>query len=103
MPSLHIVGCSDPYILGAMALFNMCDEDSAELFDHGKGHTVPRDARTIKELVDAIDRLTKKEEAWDNSNIRVVDVKPDEVGSSTEQREVKGSVVAAVTLPVKAA
>lgn len=100
VPSLHIVGCSDPYILGAMALFNMCDEDSAELFDHGKGHTVPRDARTIKELVDAIARLTTRTEIWDNSTIKLVDVNPDEVGNNTEQREVKGSVVAAVTLPV---
>ena len=103
VPSLHIVGCSDPYILGAMALFNMCDEDSAELFDHGKGHTVPRDARTIQELVDAIARLTKKTETWDNSTIKLVDVKPDEVGNSGEQRDIKGSVVAAVTLPVGAA
>lgn len=100
VPSLHIVGCSDPYILGAMALFNMCDEDSAELFDHGKGHTVPRDARTIKELVDAIARLTGRAENWDNNAIKLVDVNPDEVGNNTEQREVKGSVVAAVTLPV---
>lgn len=62
IPTLHIVGCSDPYILGAVALYNMCDEDSAELFDHGKGHTVPRDARTIKELCDAIDRLIVRAE-----------------------------------------
>lgn len=63
IPTLHVVGCSDPYILGAVALFNMCDQDAAELFDHGKGHTVPRDARTIEELGDAIDRLTRRGEA----------------------------------------
>lgn len=57
IPSLHIVGCSDPYIAGAVALYNMCDRHTAELFDHGKGHTVPRDARTVKELCDAIARL----------------------------------------------
>lgn len=55
-----IVGCDDPYIHGAMALFNVCDEDTAELFDHGKGHTVPRDARTLRELGDAVQRMVSK-------------------------------------------
>ncbi|KAM4060954.1 serine hydrolase (FSH1) domain-containing protein [Hirsutella rhossiliensis] len=50
IPTCHIVGCKDPYIHGAMALYDMCDKDSAELFDHGKGHTLPRDGRTIGEL-----------------------------------------------------
>lgn len=54
VPTCHVVGCNDPYIHGAMALFGMCDEDSAMLFDHGKGHTVPRDARTLQELVSAV-------------------------------------------------
>lgn len=58
IPSLHVIGCSDPYVAGAVALYNMCDRDNAEMFDHGKGHTVPRDARTIQELCDAIERLT---------------------------------------------
>lgn len=57
IPSLHIVGCNDPYISGAVALYNMCDRNCAEMFDHGKGHTVPRDSRTILELCDAIERL----------------------------------------------
>lgn len=64
VPTLHVVGCSDPYILGAVALHNMCDQESAEIFDHGKGHTVPRDARTIVELGDAIDRLVERSESW---------------------------------------
>ncbi|RFU26057.1 hypothetical protein B7463_g10268, partial [Scytalidium lignicola] len=60
IPTCHIVGCNDPYIHGAMALYNICDEDIAELFDHGKGHTVPRDARTINELAAAIGRVVNK-------------------------------------------
>lgn len=68
IPTLHIVGCSDPYILGAVALYNMCDRRSAEIFDHGKGHTVPRDARTIQELCDAIDRLASREEYWQDND-----------------------------------
>ena len=60
VPTCHIVGCNDPYIQGAMALYSMCDEDSAALFDHGKGHTVPRDATTIRELAAAIGDSMKK-------------------------------------------
>jgi hypothetical protein len=69
IPTLHIVGCSDPYILGAVALYNMCERTSAEMFDHGKGHTVPRDPRTIQELCDAIDRLTSRGEQWQDKEL----------------------------------
>ncbi|RDW62498.1 hypothetical protein BP5796_10800 [Coleophoma crateriformis] len=54
VPSCHVIGADDPYLQGAMALYNVCDPDQAILFDHGKGHTIPRDAQTLKELGDAI-------------------------------------------------
>ncbi|KAL4896610.1 serine hydrolase FSH [Aspergillus ambiguus] len=54
VPTCHVIGCNDPYIHGAMALFSLCDEDTATLFDHGKGHTVPRDGKTLEELASAI-------------------------------------------------
>ncbi|KAF4124438.1 Serine hydrolase (FSH1) [Geosmithia morbida] len=54
IPTCHIIGCNDPYVNGAMALYGMCDEDTAVMFDHGKGHTVPRDARTVAELTRSI-------------------------------------------------
>jgi len=56
VPTCHIVGCNDPYIDGAMALYSMCDEDAAILFDHGKGHMVPRDKTTMRELAEAIEK-----------------------------------------------
>jgi hypothetical protein len=37
-----------------MALFNVCDMDTAYLFDHAKGHTLPRDKKTVRELGDII-------------------------------------------------
>lgn len=37
-----------------MSLYNVCDPDTAVLFDHAKGHTLPRDKDTIRELVDVI-------------------------------------------------
>ncbi|KAF7556679.1 hypothetical protein G7Z17_g1247 [Cylindrodendrum hubeiense] len=60
VPTCHIVGCNDPYIHGAMALYSMCDEDTAMMFDHGKGHTVPRDARTIQELASVVEGTWEK-------------------------------------------
>jgi hypothetical protein len=37
-----------------MALYNVCDSDIAEIFDHGKGHMIPRDAVTVTELSSAL-------------------------------------------------
>ncbi|ATY60575.1 DUF341 family [Cordyceps militaris] len=54
VPTCHIVGSLDPYLYGAMSLYGVCNEDNATLFDHGKGHTVPRDNTTIDELVASI-------------------------------------------------
>jgi hypothetical protein len=48
------VGSLDPYLDGSLALFNVCDPDTAVLFDHAKGHTLPRDKDTVKELCDVI-------------------------------------------------
>lgn len=48
------VGSLDPYLDGSMALYNVCDPDSAYLFDHAKGHTLPRDKGTIRELGDVV-------------------------------------------------
>ncbi|KAJ6081019.1 hypothetical protein N7499_005893 [Penicillium canescens] len=50
VPTLHVVGADDPYRYGALALFNVCDPDSAALFDTGGGHTIPRSGKVIKEL-----------------------------------------------------
>jgi hypothetical protein len=48
------VGSLDPYVGGSLALYNACDPDIAYMFDHGKGHTLPRDAAVIKELGDVV-------------------------------------------------
>jgi hypothetical protein len=54
IPTFHVVGASDPYLPGCMALYNVCDSDIAEMFDHGKGHMIPRDAVTVKELTNLL-------------------------------------------------
>jgi hypothetical protein len=50
----YVVGSLDPYLAGSIALYNVCDMDTACLFDHGKGHTLPRDSQTVRELGDII-------------------------------------------------
>ncbi|KAH9909897.1 serine hydrolase FSH [Xylariomycetidae sp. FL2044] len=50
----HIIGSLDPYVAGSMALYNVCEPDTAHIFDHGKGHTLPRDKEVIKELGNVI-------------------------------------------------
>ncbi|KAK7912255.1 hypothetical protein PG985_014736 [Apiospora marii] len=50
----HIIGSLDPYVSGSMALYNTCDPDTAYIFDHGKGHTLPREKGVVKELGDVI-------------------------------------------------
>ncbi|KAH8652217.1 serine hydrolase FSH [Xylariales sp. PMI_506] len=50
----HIIGSLDPYVAGSLALYNTCEPDYAVMFDHGKGHTLPREKGVIKELGDVI-------------------------------------------------
>ncbi len=54
------VGSLDPYLHGSLALFNICDPDTAYLFDHAKGHTLPRDKDTVKELGDVIRKAIRE-------------------------------------------
>ena len=47
IPTCHIIGCNDAVIDGCVALYHLCDEDSATIVDHGKGHMVPRDEHSL--------------------------------------------------------
>lgn len=38
LPTVHVIGSADPLIDFALALYNLCDQDVAEIFDHGRGH-----------------------------------------------------------------
>ncbi|KAL8691097.1 MAG: hypothetical protein Q9218_003607 [Villophora microphyllina] len=63
IPTTHILGSKDPAYRGSLALYNLCDEESAGIYDHGKTHTVPWDlhiTQTIaKELGVVISRSNK--------------------------------------------
>ncbi|PWY84327.1 hypothetical protein BO83DRAFT_405187 [Aspergillus eucalypticola CBS 122712] len=60
VPTCHIIGANDPYVDGTMALYGVCDPDTAIMFDHGKGHTIPRDVATLKEAVEAIEETKRR-------------------------------------------
>ena len=45
---------TDPYRYGAVALYNICNEDNAEMFDTGGGHTIPRAGRIMQELANSV-------------------------------------------------
>ncbi|MCJ1378006.1 hypothetical protein MMC17_001102 [Xylographa soralifera] len=62
IPTCHVVGAGDPYLKGAVALYNVCDENTAILFDHGKGHTLPRNAKTLKELAAVIRQMVPEDD-----------------------------------------
>lgn len=64
VPTLHVVGAGDPYLHGSMALYNVCGEDGARLFDHGKGHIIPRDERTCKELAVSVKEMVQDSQSW---------------------------------------
>ncbi len=48
VPTLHVVGARDPALLSSMTLYNLCNQESAALYDHGKGHTIPWAPHTEK-------------------------------------------------------
>lgn len=48
--TIHVLSASDPFLDACIALYNVCVEQNAKIFDHGKGHLVPREPRVVKEL-----------------------------------------------------
>ncbi|KAJ5091764.1 hypothetical protein NUU61_006634 [Penicillium alfredii] len=54
IPTCHVIGAADPFLDASMALYNLCDPDSAELFDHGGGHVIPRTKKTVDDLTGVV-------------------------------------------------
>ena len=48
--TIHVLSASDPFLDACLALYDVCVEQDAKIFDHGKGHLVPREPRVVKEL-----------------------------------------------------
>ncbi|KAM7184878.1 Serine hydrolase FSH, partial [Rhypophila sp. PSN 637] len=47
IPTYHIFGCDDAFLSSAVALFNVCEQENAMMYDHGLGHIVPRDVENV--------------------------------------------------------
>ncbi|KAE8149581.1 serine hydrolase FSH [Aspergillus avenaceus] len=54
VPTCHVIGAEDVFLDGSKMLYEVCNADNSELFDHGGGHVIPRDPRTLNELVNVI-------------------------------------------------
>ena len=54
IPTCHVVGSSDPFVYGSLCLYNLCDQDCADLFDDGAGHVLPREKKVVMELADIL-------------------------------------------------
>ncbi len=52
LPTLHIIGSRDPFLATAMLLYNLCEPNSATLFDHGKGHIIVWEPEIVKSLIE---------------------------------------------------
>ena len=56
----HVIGSSDPLLPTSMALYNVCDPATAVIFDHGKGHHLTWDPKTMKDLAKVVRALIKR-------------------------------------------
>ena len=54
IPTCHVVAYNDAMVDQAVALYHLCDEEVAVMVDHGRGHAIPRDARSCRLMVRAI-------------------------------------------------
>lgn len=63
IPTCHVLGAADPYLDGAMALYNMCNQDTADLFDHGGGHVIPRNKDVVYQVSEVLQEMISSVEA----------------------------------------
>ena len=54
LPTIHVIGATDPFLAAGMLLHNLCKPASATLFDHGKGHQIVWESKIVKSLVEVI-------------------------------------------------
>ena len=69
-PTVHIVGAKDPGMRGALALYNLCEKGTALLYDHGKGHEIPRIPAMTKKMAMLIRDMIRRVEETGQSAVR---------------------------------
>ncbi|KAI0002759.1 serine hydrolase-domain-containing protein [Xylariaceae sp. FL0662B] len=60
IPTFHVFGSSDPLVYSCVSLYNVCNQDTAQLYDHGLGHLVPRDADNVEQIGDILAGIIAK-------------------------------------------
>ncbi|PIG86745.1 hypothetical protein AARAC_010880 [Aspergillus arachidicola] len=60
VPTCHVIGAEDAFLEGSKALYDLCNVDNAEYFDHGGGHIIPRNPTTLRELGDVIRNMIRE-------------------------------------------
>ena len=63
MPTCHIFGSDDPLIDFSLALYNLCNQEKAIIFDHGKGHRLVWNPPTVSALAELLSRAIREIEA----------------------------------------
>lgn len=60
IPTAHIVGSKDPVSHASRALYNLCHQPSASIFEHGGAHTIPWDLATTQRIAKEIRSLVER-------------------------------------------
>ncbi|KAL8734762.1 MAG: hypothetical protein Q9181_003069 [Wetmoreana brouardii] len=60
IPTAHIIGSKDPGYKNSLALFNLCERQSATCYDHGKDHTIPWDPRVTQAIAEEIRAVVQR-------------------------------------------
>jgi predicted esterase len=60
IPSLHVCGEKDEVLKDSLALSTRFNKDSAEVFMHTLGHTIPKDSKTVSMIMNSIKRVQHK-------------------------------------------
>ena len=66
IPTCHFFAHHDPQAFLAVGLYHLCDEEVASMLDHGRGHTIPRDPKSILSITAAIRDLVERTEGLAN-------------------------------------
>ena len=63
IPTTHIVGHRDPGYQGGRALYNLCNQSSASIFDHGGTHTIPWDLASTRGITKTIGSVIERSQS----------------------------------------
>ena len=66
IPTCHILAYNDPLVFSSVAMYHLCDEELASMLDHGRGHSIPQDQKSITSMTTAIRDLVGRTEGMLN-------------------------------------